>query len=415
MKTLLKGIHILYPDSAWHQETMNILVENGHILAIGQKALETAADKTIDGSKLLCLPGLVDTQCSSGEPGHEYKEDLKSLAAAASAGGYTDVFVLPGTDPVIDTGSQVKVIRDRASDRSAKIHAYGAISKGLGGVELSEMFDMHSNEAIAFSDGKHPVKDVNMMKRALEYAQGFGGLVCSFPVDERLNPGGYVHEGPTTTRLGLKSLPSLAEELMLNRDLYLLEYTGSKMHVSTVSAAASVKLLADAKAKGLDVSAAVALSNLLLTDDSLNGFDANYKTNPPLRSEEHRQALIEGLKDGIIDMICTDHTPENIEEKDVEFDQAASGMTMLETALSLAYSALNESIGKDQLVMAMAINPRKRFGLNMPSLEQGQAFDFTVFDPNATWTYDKSNCKSKSHNSPWFGKELTGRIIPLNN
>lgn len=414
MKTLLKGIKVIYPTTEWDGKTFDILVSDGKIEALSNEPLEAKGATIIEAQSMICIPALVDVQCAAGEPGNEHKENLDSLLRAAAAGGFSDVFVLPNTQPAVDSQAQIRYVKDRSRNGFAKAHAYGAISKGLNGIELSEMYDMFKAGAVAFTDGKQPIADVNLMKRALDYAKGFGALVCSFPMDDRINPGGYVHEGPVATRLGLKPTPTLAEELMLNRDLALLAYTQSKMHVATISTRGSVDLMAKARENQLDVSCAVALPNLLFTDAELSKFDSLFKTNPALRDQSHQDALITGLKTGAIDMICTDHSPENIENKAVEMDNAAFGMTMLEVAFAKAYAALSQSLGVEKLVELMSINPRKRFQLGMPILAPSKAFDFAVFDPTQAWNYDRSSLESKSHNSPYFGQSVQGKIIKIN-
>ncbi|MEZ4722825.1 MAG: dihydroorotase [Flavobacteriales bacterium] len=410
MKTLLRKVTIHYPGHKLNGKTVDFLLSGSKIEQIGAHIKAEKANE-VKGQQLICMPGLIDLQCTVGEPGHEYKEDLKSASAAAEAGGFKTIVMTSSTEPVIDNKAQLQFIANHSKNLKTNILAYGAITKGAEGKELSEMFDMHSSLAVAFSDGKRPVKDVNMMKRALEYVKNFNGLVCSFPLDERLNPGAMVHESESNTLLGIKQMPDLAEEIMLNRDLYLLEYTNSRMHVSTVSCEGSVKLLSEAKRKKLNVTSGVALANLIYTDKALQGFDSVYKVNPPLRESADRKALIKGLKNGSIDVIVTDHTPENIENKDREFDHAAYGMTMLETALSLINMELSQDLDWEDIAKLMSLNPRAIIGMKDPKLEEGSSFDFTVFDTKVKWVYDKKTCKSKSHNSPMFGKELIGKVV----
>jgi len=409
MKKLIKNVLIHYPGHGMDRQRVDILIGNGTIERIGT-ALADAAAVTVAGD-LVCFPALVDMQASIGEPGFEYKEDFESAARAAHAGGFSDVVMLPTTHPALDNKGQLQYVTRNARSLPVNIHAYGAISKGVKGQDLSEMYDMHAGGAVAFSDGKHPVSNVNLMKRALEYARNFDGIVCSFPHDDRLTPGGMVHESVHNTTLGLKSTPALAEELMLNRDLYLVEYTGSRLHVSTVSTTGSVRLLKEARSKGLRVTSGVTLANLLYTDLELREFDSVFKTMPPLREENDRQALIAAVREGIIDVVCTDHTPENIENKATEFDHAEYGMTMWETALPLINMHLGSQLGWDTIARAMSLNPRTILGLPAPELREGAPFGFTLFDTQATWVYDKGTCRSKSHNSPVFGQSLRGKVV----
>jgi len=412
MKFLIKNATLNFPGHALHGKKVNLLTDGQKILGLDAK--EKDANKVIDAKGMWLIPGMVDVQCHSGEPGHEDKENLDTLTKAAQAGGFTDLFILPSTDPVIDSKSEVKFIRNASGTNGVRLHALGAISKELEGKELSEMFDMHQAGAIAFTDGKRPVGDVNMMKRALFYSKNFGGIVMSFPHDERVAPGGMVNESTSNTALGIKSTPTLAEVLMLNRDLYLLEYSQSKMHVATISSKDSVELVSRSKKAGQDLSVGVAMANLLFTEERLSSFDTNFKTYPPLRSEKDRSALIKALQKGTIDMIVSDHLGGVIEDKDLEFDHAKPGMTMLETMLAAYQTFLSDELEFDTFVRATSINPRERFGLNMPELVEGAAFDFVLFDPKAKWTYGGMNKFSKSDNSPYLGQELTGRVIPVN-
>ncbi|MEQ9186885.1 MAG: dihydroorotase [Cryomorphaceae bacterium] len=411
MKTLIKNVTLIFPGHKGHNKRFSILTDGKKILAINGQ--ENDAKLTIDAKGMYLFPGLVDAQCHSGEPGFEDKEDLKSLASAAQSGGFTDLFILPSTDPVIDSKGAVSYVTKASQTNGIDFHALGAISKGLKGEELSEMYDMHKAGAVGFTDAKRSVNDVNLMKRALYYVKNFGGIVVSFPNDERLAPGGMVNESPSNTSLGLKSTPALAEELMLNRDIYLLRYSSSKMHVSTVSSEGSVRLVAQGKKEGLDLSAGVCLANLLFNEDVLSSFDTNFKLSPPLRSEKDRKSLIKGLKTGTIDMIVSDHTPEVIENKDVEFDQANQGMTMLETALSGYQTLLSDQLDLATLVQVMSINPRQRFGLEMPDLKEGAQFKFTLFDPNEKWTYTANSKHSKASNNPFLGQPMQGKVVVI--
>lgn len=412
MITFIKNATLCYPEHTLHGKQINILVNNGLIESLSDpKSVDF--DREIDAKGMMVFPGLVDVHCYSGEPGNEDKEDFESLSLAAKAGGFTDLFLLPDSNPVTDTKSNASYILQASGRHAVNFHVLGAITKDLQGKELSEIYDMHTAGVKAFSDAKHPVSDVNMMKRALDYVKSFNGIVYSFPMDERVSPGGMVNESPSNTTLGLKTTPKLAEELFLNRDIYLLDYSRSRLHVSAISSEKSVSLIKEAKAKSLDISSSVAMSHLLFSEDKLQSFDTVFKTNPPLRSESDRLALIKGINAGVIDIIHSDHTPEVIENKDVEFDQASHGMTMLETALAAYNTFLSKDISLESIVQCMSINPRKRFGLPMPKIEVGNKFDFTLFDPSAEWSYDAITMHSKSSNSPYLNQTLKGKVIEL--
>lgn len=410
MKTLIKGVKVIYPGHSANGKRLDVLTDGTKILEIGSIK---GTKNEIDGKRLVLFPGLVDAQCFTGEPGNEDKEDLQSLTASANVGGFRHLMLLPSTDPVVDSKSSVEYLKRKSGLNNVQLHPLGAVTKGLNGSELSEMYDMHRSGAVAFTDGKQAIADVNMMKRALLYSKNFGGLVYSFPNDERVSPGGMVNESPSSTSLGLKSAPPLAEEIMLNRDIYLLGYTDSKMHVASISSRNSVKLIGDAKKRGLDLTAAVPAANLLYNEEELHSFDTNFKTSPPLREAKDQKELIKAVEKGTIDMIISDHTPELIENKDVEFDQAAYGMTMLETVLPAMLDKSLAGLDLESIIQAMSINPRKRFDLPMPSLEKNADFDFTLFDPKEKWTYTASGRKSKALNSPLLGKELTGKVVSL--
>ncbi|MBT3648562.1 MAG: dihydroorotase [Flavobacteriales bacterium] len=410
MKTLYKEVKLIYPGTPEHGRKFDVLVENGLIKKIG-KGLTVKADSVKDQKGLLCFPGLMDTQCSVGEPGFEHKESFDSLTKAAKAGGFTDVILLPNTEPVVDNRAQIEFVQRASGTNGVTLHAYGAITKSTDGKELSEMFDMHQSGAVAFSDGKKPITDVNMMKRALDYTRSFDGIVVSYPMDDRIAPGGMVNESESNTLLGLKSTPELAEEIMLNRDLYLLNYTKGRMHVSSISTTGSLSLIKQAKKDGLGISCAVTLASLLFDEGRLEEFDTNFKTQPPLRSVKTSKALLKAISLGLIDVISADHLPQEIESKDVEFDHASFGMTMLETALSAINMNLIGEVAWDDIIRALAINPRNIFGLPQPKFSEKSSFDFTVFDPNSEWEYTVKNCFSKSHNSPYINQTLRGKVI----
>lgn len=411
MSILIKSANIIYPGHTLNGSTLDVLVENGKILKIASSIENSGNFKEISAEGLMLFPALVDAQCTIGEPGFEYKEDLRSAAEAAKNGGFSVLMMLPNTNPVLDNRGQLEYLKQKTASLGVDIKPFANISKGGKGVDLSEMYDLHEGGAVAFSDGKHAIDDVNLMKRALEYTQSFRGIVCNFPFDDRINPGAMVHESKQNIKLGIKSSPAIAEELMVNRDLYLQRYAGGNLHLSTISTAGSMDMIHEAKARGQQVSCSVALANLLYTDQTLESFDTNYKTMPVLREESDRQALIEGLKNGVIDMIVTDHTPENIENKDVEFDHASYGMTMIETALPLINEHLITDLGWDVVVQRLAIAPRKCFSIALPDLSEGSAFEFTLFDPNHMWTYNKASKASKSANTPVYNKELKGKVV----
>jgi len=409
-KTLIRNIKVLYPDHKLNNNRLNVLVNKGKIVDLGVD-VDAPKARQIDGSSMVLIPGLFDSQCYSGEPGFEHKEDFDSLTKAAQNGGFTDLCILPSTNPVIDNSTQVKYVNQTTN--GVRLHPIGAISKGLKGLELSEMYDMHQSGACAFSEGVDGLQDINMMKRALDYVKTFDGIIINSPNDERLAPGGMVTETEHNTALGLKSKPKLAEDIMLNRDLYLLDYCESKMHVACITSSGSVKLMARAKSQDLDVTSSVSIAHLLFTDHALGEFETEYKIKPPLRARADRDALFDGIKRGAIDMICSNHHPHDLEAKDREFDHADYGMSTLETLLSAYNTMLKDAVSWSDFLYLTAINPRKRFGFELPKLEKDAAFDFTLFDTATEWNYGPETAASKSANSPFWNSTLIGKVVVL--
>jgi dihydroorotase len=297
---------------------------------------------------------------------------------------------------------------NRAKHNLVDVYPLGAISYKREGKDMAEMYDMYQSGAKAFTDGNRPVQDAGLMERALLYTKGFNALVMSYPEDTAIAGKAKVHEGEVSTLLGMKGIPSLAEELMVARDLYLAEYTESRIHFSTISTERSVDLIREAKKNGLQVTCDVAVHHLLLTDEALMGFDSQYKVKPPLRTQKDVKALLKGLKDGTIDAIVSQHTPHEVEFKNVEFEVAEYGMISLQTAFS---TALEAGLSIDTIVQKMAINPRKILNVEVPVIAEGQEANLVLLDKDAEWTYDKSNNRSKSYNSPFIGGKLKGSIL----
>jgi dihydroorotase len=302
----------------------------------------------------------------------------------------------------------VEYLFNRAKNNLVDVYPLGTISHKREGKDMAEMYDMFLSGAKAFTDGNRPVQDAGLMERALLYTQGFKALVFSYPEDTAIAGKAKVNEGEVSTSLGMKGIPSLAEELMIARDLYLAEYTGSKIHFSTISTARSVELIKQAKKKGLQVTCDVAAHHLVLTDNELQGFDSNYKVKPPLRTSKDVKALVAGLKDGTIDAIVSQHTPHEIEFKDVEFEMAEYGNIGLQTTFSLAIKA---GLTIEMIVEKLAVNPRKILDIEVPVIAEGQKANLVVFDPNVEWEYNKANNQSKSCNSPFIGQNLKGKVL----
>ncbi|MDN3582671.1 dihydroorotase [Mucilaginibacter flavus] len=406
MNLLIKSATILDPGSAFHQQVADILIENGVITRIADD-IEADAE-LVDAEGKYVSPGFFDLNCNIGELGLENKEDMISGTRAAAAGGFTGVAMMPNTANPVHSKAEVEYLLNRAKGNLVDVYPLGTISHKREGKDLAEMYDMHLSGAKAFTDGNRPVQDAGLMERALLYTQGFDAMVFSYPEDTAIAGKAKVNEGEVSTLLGMKGIPSLAEELMIARDLYLAEYTVSKIHFSTISTSRSVELIREAKRKGLEVTCDVAAHHLILTDEALLGFDSQYKVKPPLRTKDDVTALIKGLKDGTIDAIVSQHTPHEIEFKDVEFEVAAYGMVGFQTALPLA---LKTGLPVELIVEKLAINPREILGVDVPVIAEGEQANVVVFDVDAEWEYNSKNNLSKSANSPFIGESLKGKVL----
>ncbi len=405
---LLTSVKIVLPASTFHQQIVDVLIENGKIKNIAPK-IDVNHDQVeqVDGQGAILSVGFFDLHANFGEPGLETKEDLKTGSAAAAAGGYTAVAVMPNTEPAIQSRSEVALVVNSAKGLPVDIYPIGAISKRREGAELAELYDMQQTGAVAFSDGNRAVEQAGLMSRALLYAKGIQALVISHAEDASMAGGNKMNEGVMSTYLGMKGIPNLAESLMVSRDLYLAEYNESPIHFACISTVEAVDLIRRAKAKGLAVSCDVAAHQLVFTDEDVIGFDSHYKVNPPLRTQADVDALLEGLKDGTIDAIVSQHTPHEVEFKRVEFHVAKNGIIGLQTVLPLLLKA---GLSVEQIIEKIVINPRKVLGQAVPKLEIGEEANIVLFNPSKTWVFDQQTNKSKSANSPLFGQELTGKV-----
>ena len=416
MKILARSVKIIAPSSKHNGTVADILIEDGIIKQIAKAgSIKEKADNIIEQNGLHVSPGWFDMRVSFREPGYEYKEDLISGCNAAAFGGFTGVLTMPSTFPPVHTKSQVEFIRNKTQSLPVDVFAAGALSHNLEGEQLSEMFDMFSSGAVAFTDDKKSVNNSGLMLRALMYAKNFGGLIISFANEPDIAANGKVHEGITGTSLGLKMIPSISEEIALLRDLYLAEYAGTRIHFATLSAKRSVELLREARKKKIPVTAEVAAHQLMLDDSSLTGFDSNYKVMPPLRTKEDLEALVAGLKDGTIDVICSDHSPEDIESKQREFDHAGFGIIGLETAYAATNTALKNILSTEEIITKISINPRKILNIAVPSIEEKQNANLTFFNPDLKWTFSEVHIRSRSKNTPFVGKEFIGKAVAVVN
>ena len=393
---------------------VNILIKDGRIVEIGDKMPESTSEcRTIDATGLTAMPGMVDMHCHLREPGLEYKEDIASGSRAAIKGGFTSVACMPNTNPVCDNAYIVQYILNRAKQVDyAKVYPIGSITKGLQGKELSEMGFMKQAGAIAVSDDGRPVENGNVMKLALQYASMFSLPVISHCEELSLLDGGVVNEGYNATLAGLKGISRVAEEAMVAREILLAESLELPVHIAHVSTIGSVELIRQAKARGVRVTAETCPHYFSATDDMILNFDTNAKVNPPLRTEKDRLAIIAALKDGTIDCIATDHAPHHENEKNVEFNYAANGISGFETALALSITNLIQTgeMGMEKLIELTSINPAKILSLGDKRLIKDNVADIILVDENKAWTVDRMQFVSKGKNTPFHGMQVMGSV-----
>ncbi|MBE9466561.1 dihydroorotase family protein [Dyadobacter subterraneus] len=415
MKVLIRSVRIVDKKSSFHDQVRDILVVDGKIAQIGDD-LSAEGAEVKEGNGLCVSTGWIDMRVASRDPGFEHKEDLTSVRETAARGGFTEIVLLPNTQPVVDSKDTLNYIRQSGRGSLVKLHVAAAVTKKTAGVDFTEMIDLHTAGAIAFTDGEHPVQNADLFLKTILYLQPLNALLMNRPEDTQLTVFGQMHEGITSTLNGMKGMPSLAEEMMLNRDLKLLEYALDKssleltgqpiLHVSLVSTKEAVDLIRKAKEKGLPVSCDVAAHQLAFEDKDLIDFDTNLKVNPPFRSPSDNEAIREGLLDGTIDAIVSDHNPHDEESKNLEFDHADFGITGLETVFSLAkmYSGLSD----EEIVEKLTARPRHILRLEEISIAEGSVANLTFFEPEADWTFSKTYSKSK--NTPFLGQTLKGAV-----
>ena len=410
MNILLKAAKIIDPSSEHHLKAKDIFIENGVISKIEDEIAPDTETKILSIKGLHVSNGWFDTSVSFGEPGYEERETIANGLLTAAKSGFTSVAVNPNSNPVIDSNADISFLKNKALGNAVNLYPIGALTVNSEGVDLSEVYDMKSAGAIAFGDYQKSITNANLIKIALQYVQNFDGLILSFPSEKKIAGKGVVNEEVNATKLGLKGIPALAEELNIARDLFILEYTGGKLHIPTISTAKSVQLIKEAKEKGLDVSCSVAIHNMVLTDDVLNTFDANYKVLPPLRTQSDIEALITGVKEGIIDFVTSDHNPIDVEWKKREFEHALYGTIGLESA----FGALNTIFGTEKTIELLT-KGKERFGLNTSKIALGEKADISLFNPEETYIFDKENIYSQSKNSAFIGQGLKGKVIGIYN
>ena len=399
---LLKNITVLDNTSEHNGKKVNVLIENGKIAKIGA-AVEDAALEIIDFSGSYLAPGFCDLYVNINDPGFEYREDISSVANAAIAGGFTTICATANNHPITQTKAQVEYILNNAKNTPITILPIGAVTENFDGKTPTEMLDMHYAGAIAFSDVPHGIKDSGVLLRALQYVQPFNGLIITMPFDKTLVGDGQVNESEISVRMGMKGITNLSEYSVVQRDIELLKYTGGKLHFVGISTKESIELIRKAKAENLNITCSVFVHHLISDESDVKNFDSNYKVFPPLRTQDDQQALIEGLKDGTIDCTSTQHTPLNIDEKNVEFEVADFGIIGLETAFGLLNKKLENVISKERLIELLSTNPRK-------IINQKTNSDFIILNFEEEYTFSEKNIKSKSKNTPYIGKPLKGKV-----
>ncbi len=409
MTLLIKNAKITDPHSVYNGKKLDIVIKKGKIAEIG-KNIKISSARVVEGKDLYVCPGWIDVMADYCEPGYEHKETIASGLSAAAAGGFTDVFVVPNTHPAITTRSVVEFVQKKGAGYPTHLHVLGAVTKNVEGKELAEMMDMKAAGAIAFSDGWKPVQNPGIMVKALEYVKAFEGVLVQVPVLSALSEGGLMNEGETSVRLGMSGIPNIAETLLVQRDIELCRYTGSKIHFSGVSTPESLALIRKAKKEGVQVTCSVTPYHLLFSEELLNGYDSVYKVAPPLRTEQERKVLVKALTDGTIDCIATHHRPQDWDAKAKEFEYAQEGMIGQETCFAMLQQAAPH-IDMDQWVELLSLRPRKIFGLPQVSIAVDGDARVTIVDKAATWVYHKEARETAAINSPLFAMELTGKIL----
>lgn len=406
MKILIQSATISDPNSSHHQKKRNVLIQNGRIIDIGTK--KVTADKVIEADGMILSTGWLDLGTFIGDPGLEYKEDLESASAAAAAGGFTEIVMLPNTVPSVQSKNEVNYITKGNDKRLVQIYPIGAVTLKNAGEELTEMIDLNASGAIAFSDGLKPVWNTDILLKSLQYLQKFDGLLINHPEDIWLNMFGQMNEGKNSTILGLKGMPKIAEDVAVSRDVELLSYSGGRLHFARLSSAKALDIVRAAKKKKLNLTCDIAAYQALLDDSLLDDFDTNYKVNPPLREKADLDAMIAGLKDGTIDILTSGHLPQDTESKVLEFDHADFGMINLQTFAS-QLAKLSFHVDMHDLLKKVTSIPRKLLKLPVPLIEKDESANLTLFDPAKRWFFTEEINYSKSKNSPWLGKEIVGK------
>lgn len=414
MKVLIKQATIVCSASPFNGTVKDILIDNGLIKTIADN-IDSAGAELITQSNLHVSIGWMDSFSHFCDPGYEYRETLETGANAAAAGGFTDVMALPNTNPALHNKPQVEYIVQRSRALPVTIHPIGAVTKNTDGIELAEMYDMRQAGALAFGDGTNAIQNSGLMIKALQYVKTFNGTIVQVPDDKSIAPNGLMNEGIVSTQLGLPGKPSMAEELVVARDIKLARYADSRLHFTGISTAKSLEYIRRAKEGGIKITCSVTPYHLFFTDEDLRTYDTNLKVNPPLRDQQHRAALIKGLLDGTIDCVASHHIPQNYDNKVCEFEYAKNGMIGLESLFGVLGTLLGSEWTIHALIEKLTVSPRNIFGLAVPEIKEGAIACFTLFDPTGDYIFEESMIASKSKNSAFVGKKLTGKVVGIVN
>ncbi|HRF78282.1 MAG TPA: dihydroorotase [Chitinophagales bacterium] len=414
MHCIIQGVKIIDPTSPYHLSVKSIRIHNGVIAEIAD-VINNSDAQVYDYTGNSVSPGWMDMMAAFGDPGHEYKETITTGVAAAAAGGFTAVGLMPNTEPALHSKSEIAYIVNKSKSSIVAIHPYGAITHNREGKELTEIYDMHHAGAVAFTDADVAIRDAGIMLRSLQYVKPFKGVIINIPNDHKIVGNANVNEGVMSVQLGMYGIPDVLEELMVIRDIKLAEYADSHVHFGVISSAKSLPHIREAKKRGIKVTAGVAAYQLFFDESMLFDYDTRLKVNPPLRSKDDVAALIEGLADGTIDVICSYHLPHENDAKDVEFEYAAFGMESLEASFAAACKAIDGKLTITEMVEKMAINPRNILQLPIPSIKENNKAEFTIFNENTAWDFNESDIRSRSHNTAFIGKSLKGKPLAIVN
>ena len=415
MKILIKQAKIIDSSSKHNNKICDILINNNKIEKIAKKIQIDSDTKIYKNENLHVSQGWFDMHVNFGQPGFEQRETIENGLNAAAKGGFTEVLLMPNTNPSIDNSSMIDFIKGFSKRNIVKIQVAGNLTVSQEGKNIVEIHDMTNNGCIAFTDDKKSIQNNELMKIAMLYIKNSNSLLMNFPNDSKIQKNGVINEGKISTQLGLKGIPNIAEEMMLDRDITLCDYTESKIHESYISTERSVDKIKKAKEKGINVTSDVALHNIFLTEEQVNNFDTRFKVLPPLRTKNDNKAIINGLKDGTIDVITSDHNPFEEETKKLEFDNAEFGIIGLESAFGLINKHLEKHLTLNEIIDKISNNPRKILGLKNNSIEEGNYANLTLFNPSNKWEFKENDIVSKSKNSPFVGEELKGKALAIYN